>query len=343
MNRFFVPLQFTLCFAIGAIFFSLVASAWTGPTATAPGNNTAAPINVGSVNQVKNGNIGVNGLAVFGNTLLQGSSYLNFGSTSGTSGYGIWDNGGTLNFKNSGGSWQTIQATVATLVGSGGLTTPYLPTYAGWASQGTGDGGAAIYNDNGSYKTLMIVGNNSAGGNREVKVWDDLTVNNKLSVGNGLTTYGSVGSNYGGTPEIYVNGDNHTGGGIGISDDGGFYDYNDGWITYNGSTGLKIGGNNGQSSTGGQLYATGGIKFGDGTVQTTAVTPNGAQYTTPSGVYTCPTGLVMTGIVMSSTPTQVCGGYSQVCPYRSGCSIQCTSYSTSYSSSMSGVTCQYLQ
>ncbi|MGA2496084.1 MAG: hypothetical protein ABSF67_24705 [Roseiarcus sp.] len=172
--------------AIGAIFFSAIVSAWTGPTATAPAGNVAAPINVSSIDQVKNGNLGVNGLAVFGNTLLQGSSYLNFGSTAGPGGYGIWDNAGVLNFKNNGGSWQTIQATVAALVGAGSLTTPYLPAYAGWSSQGTGAGGAAIYNDNGSYETLMIVGNNSAGGNRDVKVWDDLYVSNSLYVGNGI-------------------------------------------------------------------------------------------------------------------------------------------------------------
>jgi hypothetical protein len=81
------------------------AAAWTGPSAAPPGSNVSAPLNVGTTAQVKNGNIGVNGLAVFGNTLLQGSSYLNFGSTVGASGYGIWDNAGILNFKNSGGAW----------------------------------------------------------------------------------------------------------------------------------------------------------------------------------------------------------------------------------------------
>ena len=89
--------------AIGAIFFSVIASAWTGPTATAPGNNIAAPLNVSRLNQTKNGNIGVNGLAVFGNTLLGGSAgsnaYLNFGATAGASGYGIWDNNGIRQFQ----------------------------------------------------------------------------------------------------------------------------------------------------------------------------------------------------------------------------------------------------
>lgn len=172
----------------------------------------------------------------------------------------------------------------------------FIPGYASWNAYGTGGGGAAIYDDNGTYKALMIVGNNSAGGNREVGIWDDLSVNGNLTVsgtfsgssytgtvgagnisagtfgantggGNytfpggitvdsGLTVDGSAGSQYGGSGEILANGDNHLGGGINVSDDGGFYDYNDGYITYNGSTGLKIAGNNGAGSSG-SLYVQG--------------------------------------------------------------------------------------
>jgi hypothetical protein len=43
-----------------------------------------------------------------GNVLHGASSYINFGSTSGTGGYGIFDNGGTLQYKNSGGSWTNL-------------------------------------------------------------------------------------------------------------------------------------------------------------------------------------------------------------------------------------------
>ncbi len=103
---------------VGVTVFPLIASAWTGPAGAAPGSNAAAPINVSSVNQTKNGNLGVGGLAVFGNTLLQGGSYLDFGTVAGSAGYGIWDNSGVLNFKSSGGSWQSIQQIVAALVGS---------------------------------------------------------------------------------------------------------------------------------------------------------------------------------------------------------------------------------
>ena len=70
---------------------------------------------------MKNGNIGVNGLVVFGNSLFGGSTglnaYLNFGATSGSSGYGIRDNNGLLEFKNSSSTWQSLQATLWTLCG----------------------------------------------------------------------------------------------------------------------------------------------------------------------------------------------------------------------------------
>ena len=48
-------------------------------------------------------------LSVSGDLFLDGSNrYLNFGSATGTSGYGIYDNSGILQFKNSGGTWTNI-------------------------------------------------------------------------------------------------------------------------------------------------------------------------------------------------------------------------------------------
>jgi hypothetical protein len=41
---------------------------------------------------------------------LSTNGYLNFGSTLGTSGYGIRDNAGTIEYKNSGGSWSTLSS-----------------------------------------------------------------------------------------------------------------------------------------------------------------------------------------------------------------------------------------
>jgi hypothetical protein len=66
--------------------------------------------------------------------------------------------------------------------GSIGGNYALTPNYSSWATYGTGDGGAAVYNDNNAYRTLMIVGNNSAGGNRRVGIWDHLTVNGNISI-----------------------------------------------------------------------------------------------------------------------------------------------------------------
>ena len=52
--------------------------------------------------------------AALSSIVLQSNGYINFGGTAGTGGYGIYDSGGTLQFKNSGGSWTAIGS------GSGG-------------------------------------------------------------------------------------------------------------------------------------------------------------------------------------------------------------------------------
>ncbi|NLH38622.1 MAG: hypothetical protein GX445_00970 [Elusimicrobia bacterium] len=69
-------------------------------------------------------------------------------------------------------------------VSNGGIGGNYalLPSYANWNSYGTGDGGAAIYNDSGDHKKLMIVGNNSGSAVREIGMWDNVTIAGNLTV-----------------------------------------------------------------------------------------------------------------------------------------------------------------
>jgi hypothetical protein len=56
--------------------------------------------------------------------------------------------------------------------------------------------GAEISNDTGLFKTLMLVGNKSAGTNtRNVSVWDKLTVNGQLCVGDKCVDKNSFGAN----------------------------------------------------------------------------------------------------------------------------------------------------
>lgn len=108
---------------IGAIFASFIAIAWTGPASSPPNSNVAAPINVGTVDQVKNSGLSVNALAVFGNTLLSGASrYLNFGTIPGDEGYGIRDNAGTMEFKDAAGDWAGISGGAETDPQVGALT-----------------------------------------------------------------------------------------------------------------------------------------------------------------------------------------------------------------------------
>lgn len=137
--------RLTLALVIAAPALAL---AWSGPPNQGacgdppcpPGGNVPAPLNVGSTDQVKNAGLSVNALAVFGSTAINGNTYLktgvtgsiyrylNFGvdydaqgnvisNTTGSSGYGIRDMDGNIEFKNKGGSWASIQSTVQSLTG----------------------------------------------------------------------------------------------------------------------------------------------------------------------------------------------------------------------------------
>ena len=79
-----------------------------------------------------------------GNASLAGSSYLNFGSTNGASGYGIYDNAGTLQYKNSGGSW-------ANLGGSGGMAIGGAVTSGTLGSVYFGGTAGALAQDNSGF------------------------------------------------------------------------------------------------------------------------------------------------------------------------------------------------
>lgn len=77
----------------------------------------------------------------------------------------------------------------------------WSPFYSPWGTFAQGDGGAAIVNDAGTYKALMIVGNSSANGStRVVKVWDRLDVDSEIGLtwsaltfyNDGTTVYSSL-------------------------------------------------------------------------------------------------------------------------------------------------------
>jgi hypothetical protein len=71
--------------------------------------------------------------------------------------------------------------------------------------------------------------------------------------------YGSaLGGAYGTNPRIVANGDNAVGGGIMIADDGGFFDFNDGWVRFRGSTGIHVDTNSPDFNLVGNSYHTDG-------------------------------------------------------------------------------------
>ena len=124
-----------------ALFSVSVLSAWTAPTQTAPAGNTVPPINIGSSDQVKDGGLSLNALAVFGNALVAGSggtSYVNFGSSAGSSGYGFRNNNGTMQFKNQSGEWIDICD----------CATPPAPATEEWVAYGTKTGGYSYGTNN---------------------------------------------------------------------------------------------------------------------------------------------------------------------------------------------------
>ena len=122
------PLQIISGTLLGLILsFGIVVSAWSGPSASAPAGNVAAPLNVSSLTQTKSGALGVSYLSNTGDLWFIGSNrYLNFNvdsnnaSTIGISGYGMRDNAGTLEFKNLGEStWRSLQSIIFNLCAGG--------------------------------------------------------------------------------------------------------------------------------------------------------------------------------------------------------------------------------
>jgi hypothetical protein len=124
---------------IGLSVFS-VALAWSGPSQTPTGGNVAAPINVGTTAQSKDGYLGVNESTapIFpfeddGSAWINGSivinlanQYINFNAGSagsGSSGYGFRDNAGILQFRNGGdptGTWYNVSSSTAWTTVTGG-------------------------------------------------------------------------------------------------------------------------------------------------------------------------------------------------------------------------------
>lgn len=153
---------------------------------------------------------------------LAANTYLNFGATTGSSGYGIRDNSGTIEFKNSGGSWQGIGAsqtidyqvfTATTSTGTwtkpSGLTGNEMVVVQVWGAGGGGGanngrggtgGGGGSYQEGffkasslGSTETVTVGANGSAGSGG-----GSGGVGGNSSFGSWITAYGGGGGGIGG-------------------------------------------------------------------------------------------------------------------------------------------------
>jgi hypothetical protein len=74
------------------------------------GLNSNTTLSTGSVGIGTASPISGTTLEVYGDVDVKASSHINFGTTDGSGGYGFNDSSGTLQFKNSGGSWAAFQA-----------------------------------------------------------------------------------------------------------------------------------------------------------------------------------------------------------------------------------------
>jgi hypothetical protein len=140
-------------------------------------------------------------------------------------------------------------------IAPGGAYFNSLPVYTEASLRARG----GIQNDAGA--TLTLSGGTSG----------TTTVTGILGVGTASTLYGSNAS-------IYANQNNQNGGGIIVSDDGGFVDYNDGPVTFVGSTGLRIAGSSGAASSNAYLRING-----------LSGTGNRKVYADPNGILTVAT------------------------------------------------------
>ena len=61
----------------------------------------------------------------------------------------------------------------------------FKPSYVTWDGSNVGSGGAAIANENNTHKALMFVGNNISSSTRRIEMYDNVTVDDNLTLTNG--------------------------------------------------------------------------------------------------------------------------------------------------------------
>ncbi len=205
--------------------FAPTTAAWGGEyMAFGVGNNGAS--NDGATLPIERmrivgdtGNVGIGDttpdhkLDVAGNIGMDASSYLNFGDTDGTTGYGIRDNGGVVEVKNSGGSWMNIGvADYQEFTGNGTWTKPsgvannQIVMVTMWGAGGGGGGTIGTFNSfggggGGGACTVTYFRASDLAGTVSVTVGTAGTAGNTSGTSGGVggnTTFGTLATAYGG-------------------------------------------------------------------------------------------------------------------------------------------------
>ncbi|MDO8335777.1 MAG: FG-GAP-like repeat-containing protein, partial [Candidatus Saccharibacteria bacterium] len=149
-------------------------------------------------------------LSVYGDVFIEGDSrYVNFGTVVGTSGYGIRDNSGTLQIKNSGTEWTNVA-----LIGTG--NTGWVPRYYG--NTNYLEATSTMYISNAGYVGIGVTNPTSQlalGGNIDMNN-HDITEIGRLDVGS-TYGYGLRFNNSNNSMITWGNDATHQFGGVGVS------------------------------------------------------------------------------------------------------------------------------
>jgi len=220
-------------------------SAWQEPASNPPGGNVSAPINEGPDTQTKSGGLNISGPVGIGTTTPGAKLHVVGKIRADDVIYSMSDSG----------------YTPATELRTWGMNKPDKNLYIEW---GNSNDDTMYITDNWRYGSPLYVRTGPIhlmAGNKY-----GLFINSNGNVGIGTTNPGSwklyvnggplyasgvirsdggfqvdgyemVGSN---ADKLYANRKNTSGGGIWISDDGGLYDYNNGYIDFRGSNGIRI-------------------------------------------------------------------------------------------------------
>lgn len=203
-------LSFRSTFALLALLFAglFIAStlqAWTAPSASAPSGNVAAPINVGTTDQVKNAGLSVNALAVFGNEYVQNA--LGIGTVSPQV---ALDVNGTVKIGNAGEVCQSVTAGAIRYNSTSNIMeycngAQWCPM-SGCAAPITVTPGSQAYTTPGSYTfivpayntlTVTVAGAGGGGGGGEGRV-TRYTYAGTAGTAGGLSTFNGSVFGYGG-------------------------------------------------------------------------------------------------------------------------------------------------